>query len=695
MLVMKRLSLLLFALGVFATASSQTNNITESVQLMKNDTNKVNYLNDLAWDFRKTESIGAPYAMEAYRISDSIAYQKGLAISLSRLGTIQKWQGNYSKAIEYNLQSLKIEKERENVRSMTILSMELSKAYQKNYDYEIALYYGKEALLFCGKLSDKKLLASVYGILGSVYFDLNKYDKSIESHHESIKIREIHGSRSSLIRSYLNVSAVYNVLKKEDKALEYLRIGEQLSIQPKNEVLLSKIYTNMGVSYEAKQKLDSALYFYNKSLEIKKRLDLSNKELLFNNIAVIYQERKDYEVADKFYKRSLELAQENDNKEQLLVTYYNFGNLLKKEKKLNKAVQYFKESLELSKLLNKDITRLEILMSLAEGYEGLGQFQLASLFNERHIELRDSVDQRYRQAEIVLKKLTDEKKINEILKKDNELSVVKMSKQRTVLWSMGIGIVLLISLFVISFKLYRSKKAQQLAEKNQKIEIQKNVELLRTQELKSIKAMINGQEEERKRIAQDLHDRLGSMLSMVKLHYKSVEENLDKLKKENKEQYALANSLLDEACTAVREIAHEMVSGVLTKFGLVAALEDLVRIIQGTNKFQVELITHGLDDRLDNKTEMELYGIISELINNILTHADANDISIQLIKRVDLINLTVIDDGKGFVFNTDTLDSGLGLKSIQSRVDSLEGELKIDSSIGRGTTVTIDIPLKN
>lgn len=251
------------------------------------------------------------------------------------------------------------------------------------------------------------------------------------------------------------------------------------------------------------------------------------------------------------------------------------------------------------------------------------------------------------------------------------------------------GLLVIISiLFFVILKFRKEKREKEIV-------TQKNIELLKKQELKSIKAMIDGQEKERKRIAQDLHDRLGSMLSMVKLHYKSVEDSLDKLKQENKNQYEKASMLLDEACDAVREIAHEMISGVLTKFGLTAALEELKETIESSNTLEVELITYGLDDRLENKMEMEVYGIIQELIHNVIKHAKAKELSIQLLKKEEKLQVIVEDDGIGFdIFNTDQND-GMGLKSVYSRVDDLFGEIAIDSGKGKGTTITIQIPLEN
>ena len=225
------------------------------------------------------------------------------------------------------------------------------------------------------------------------------------------------------------------------------------------------------------------------------------------------------------------------------------------------------------------------------------------------------------------------------------------------------------------------------------IERQKVEELLKNQELKSINAMIEGQEGERQRIARDLHDRLGSILSMVKVHFKSVEDHIEELKTSNKSQYEKANQLLDDACDEVRKISHNIASGVLTKFGLVPALEDLKGTLEESKKVKVEFIAHGLYDRLDNDVEIAIYRIIQELVSNILKHAEAENITIQIINREKDLHISVEDDGKGFDASKKERE-GMGLKNVSTRVDSLDGELYIDSMIDKGTSVSISIPNK-
>jgi len=611
---------------------------SEELRKMKNDTNKVHSLNELAWEYRKNDSLARQYALHAKKISESLFFDSGLSTSLTRLGVLEKSKGNYEIAEKHYLESLTIEQKNKNIYGIVRAKIQLAKIYQKTRNYNKALSYSSEALIACSSIKNDKLLASIHGTIASIYLDVNSFARALEAYHESIKIREKINDEKNLGKLYLDVGVLYNRLRRKDKALFYLNKSKLIYEKLNNQRYLSKIFIGIGVSYAIDEKLDSAIVYYNRSLHIKNKLDLENKEIIFNNLGVIYEKKQLFKLAEENYSQSILLAIKANNELQLLDTYFNLGGLYRKQNLNNKALEYFEKSNELSKKYNKELIRLNILMGIAEAYEHLGNFKQASLYNEKHIVLRDVIDAKYKAAKIVEFKYQREK----------EIEKEKNLKKDIIQYAFIVGLTLLCVSMISIFYAYKLRKAKELAKKNQKLAVQKNVELLKKQELKSIKAMINGQESERKRIAQDLHDRLGSMLSMVKLNYKSVEDNLDKLKEENKKQYSQANALLDDACNAVREIAHNMVSGVLTKFGLVAALEDLKNTIEGTNTFQIELTTHGLDDRLENNLEMELYGIVQELIHNIIKHAKAKEVSVQLLKSINGINLIVIDDGIGF-----------------------------------------------
>ena len=244
----------------------------------------------------------------------------------------------------------------------------------------------------------------------------------------------------------------------------------------------------------------------------------------------------------------------------------------------------------------------------------------------------------------------------------------------------------LASLIIIISVLFLQQK--RLSQKKSLLQQSQIASLLSTQELKSINAMVEGQEDERKRIAEDLHDRVGSILSTVKLYFNSLNTKIDTFQGENNQQFEKANTLLDEAVDEIRRISHNLISSILMKFGLGPALKDLCETVEGAQQIKVDLQMHGIDQRLNNQLEISLYRIIQELISNILKHAKATEITISITHQNGNLNILVEDNGKGF--DTSVIPNGIGLKNIKSRILKLNGQINIDSVTDRGTIVNLN-----
>lgn len=212
----------------------------------------------------------------------------------------------------------------------------------------------------------------------------------------------------------------------------------------------------------------------------------------------------------------------------------------------------------------------------------------------------------------------------------------------------------------------------------------------------SLRMMNAAQEQEQQRIAKDLHDGLGPLLSVVKLHLMALQNSLPNPTQQQSEEIAASQQLLDTIVREVRSIAHNMMPGSLETLGLTAALDDLVRSVMHTNDIAITLRAYNLEDRLDASMEISLYRITQELITNTLKHAQASEMTIQLVRHHNSCVLMTEDNGCGFVTGGGDHANeqiGMGLSNIRSRVDALGGIVHIDSTLGRGTTVTIEIPL--
>jgi hypothetical protein len=273
----------------------------------------------------------------------------------------------------------------------------------------------------------------------------------------------------------------------------------------------------------------------------------------------------------------------------------------------------------------------------------------------------------------------DQQKI-ELLENDIKLK----SKTQLILWG-GLIAILIITGLIIIYISNRLKTKSQLAEKQAEINRQKIAELEKAQKLLSMKYMIEGQEKERERLALDLHDDLGSQLAAIKLHLENLDpKHANSLKK--------TCTQINNAYEDVRRISHNLMPMSLSKEGLPTALEDLGQNISSTKKLYIDIQTIGLEKRLDSTIEVMLFRIIQEAMKNILHHSEANNVILQLINDGSLLALTIEDDGKGFDIKKAEKAQGLGLKSIRTRVEFLNGKIDIKSKKSEGTSLYVEVP---
>lgn len=714
---------LFFSISVF----NQNTAIADSLLLVlqtqqQEDTIRVNTLNELAWEYRKINPKKAThFAINAKKISDSLPFLNGTLTSLNRLGVIAIYQKDYTKAENIYLKIFSKEKERKNDYGIGRAANQLGLIYTKKEELNKALDFTLKANKKFTLSKNKKSIAMSLNNIGNIYRQLGDSKLAMQYFLKSLDIKKELGNKNDLAAIYLNIGILHIDLEHFNKAITYLLQSKTIYKSLHDDYDLALVYNNLGTVYFNLHNYKTSLIFYNKSLQIKTKLNLNDKDpIIYNNLGIIYYKQGKHTLALKNYLKCLDI--ENNIKSQKYSdTYSNIGHLYYKNKEYHKAINYYKKALKFAKNSNRKLDIMNALNYISNCYSELKQYKKSVAYNNHYIQLRDSMELNYKETIILKANYEEKQKQIELLEKDKTITQTNLekkeaeNKQKNILiYTLLISIALISLLFFSIIRGNKQKQIAQIAEKNREIEKQKADELLKEQELKSINAiiekqkveellkkqelkslnaMMDGQEKERKRIATDLHDRLGSMLSVVKIHFKSVEENLDFLKIQNQNQYKKANKLLDEACEEVRKISQDIASGVLTKFGLTTALEDLRDTLEDSNQIEVEFVSHGLKNRLHLDLEIAIYRIIQELISNILKYANASEISIQLLKSKNGLNIMVEDNGIGFEINNIT--PGMGLKNIESRVDAFDGSLQIDSKLGAGTTITIDIPLKN
>ncbi|MFD0796019.1 sensor histidine kinase [Maribacter chungangensis] len=319
-------------------------------------------------------------------------------------------------------------------------------------------------------------------------------------------------------------------------------------------------------------------------------------------------------------------------------------------------------------------------------------FQKENKYDSAYHYLRKSVDIEY---QLGYKNNTLESSILTVQNQTDKLKLDKLEldakNKKITNWATALATLLIIGSAFAFLINSNTKRKQLLAEQGKTLQEQKVATLLKEQELTTIDAIIEGQEKERQRIANELHDDLGGSMATIKLYFNSLQE---KTTGDNEALFGKTNILLDEAYTKIRRIAHAKNSGVIAKQGLLKAVRQMGEKISAANSITITVKDFGLDNRLENSLELTLFRIIQELVTNVIKHAQATTLNIHLTNHGDTLNILIEDNGIGFdIHKNMALKKGMGLKSIDKRIAHLDGTLHIESDPGKGATVIIDIPL--
>lgn len=371
----------------------------------------------------------------------------------------------------------------------------------------------------------------------------------------------------------------------------------------------------------------------------------------------------------------------------------NSGNYHLEKKNLALAL-YF-----LSSAMARDDVRPEILRDasfyLAQYYRALNQMDKAFVYLHKYSRLNDSLLNERRQAIIhdllIRHRLHEqEAKISE-LKKNASIAEYHSRAQKILTYALLLGsIIILVSAYLtIRNYQHRLNTKQIIHKQREEINQSRITELENNLKIETMQSMILGQEAERERIAKDLHDSLGGLLSTVKLHFDAIQSQSPELKEMS--EYQKAYTLLDEACKEVRNISNNMQPGALLRMGVIPAINDLINRLQSDETPQIDFQHYGTNGQLDQTVVLNIYRIVQELLNNSLKHARADQILIQLIEKEDEIMVIVEDDGVGY--DHEAVKQGMGTENIASRVNFLKGDLSIHSVTGEGTSTMINIPL--
>ena len=587
----------------------------------------------------------------------------------------------------------------------------------KNADPKLSFELAQQAVKLIGT-SDKMKLAKAEFYMALYYNKSEKVDSVLYFTQKNIRYLTTQKDQSSLLVNFTNLEGGYYMhLSMQREALE--RFYASLKIADASNDALSKIKAlgNIGWAYMELNQSDTAIAHFKRTIAIMQSNNLNIFAAVYNNVASCYGDLGKYDSSKKYVLEGIAIARKNNdlvaeaNGLNILGNYFEAKNQYKNELEVlmhakaireklgdpffivsdmatiaglySKTGQYqmgiavAQQALDIATKNNITTKYPMIYQSLINNFEGIGDYKSAAKIYKQLNSIKDSI---YTSASPqalaeMQTKYETEKKERMIQEQQS-----KLARQKIIIGSVITLIILGLLLVFTQYRRYQWKQ-----EANMRSAVLKQQE-------ESAKAVIEAEEAERQRIAKDLHDGVGQMMSAAKMNLSAYESNVRFKNEDEKQNFQKIIALVDESCKEVRSVSHNMMPNALLKNSLSSAIREFIDKLDH-KQLQVHLYTGGLEQRLDANIETILYRVIQECVNNVIKHANANTLDISILKEPDEITATIEDNGQGFdTTDRATLD-GIGLKNIRTRIEYLKGTVDVDSSPGKGTLVALHIPL--
>jgi len=518
----------------------------------------------------------------------------------------------------------------------------------------------------------------------------NKHKEALDQLYQFLSETEIKEDTVSQIYCKSMIATVFRNMQQTDQALQW-------SLKAAN--------TGVDTLYEEK-KNDFGVYFliglmYN----WKAFADVVPKDITRDSV-----------ISVNYLDKGIAYSRQYENLSMLARNLCVKASGIEDPKKLSLELEYLNEGIKIYNLLGDTISIINSITALSDYYMNLGQPQkgieaclkaiemaksvyalpLPDLYSKlgecykaagdhvkyeetlnKIIELNDDAYKRNSENDLAYlnAKYEDQKKENIIINQKLDLN-----KKNNLIYG---ALVVLIVILILGYVFFQNRK------KNQQLKMQ---ELVFEQKKNTAAAVLQAGENERKRIAEDLHDSVAQKMVVAKLNLEALEEYLPELNGEQQRVFNNIFSLVDESCTEVRSLSHSMMPQAFFKSGLTDAIKDFIDKIDNKN-LQISFNAEGNLGDIDKDKEIMIYRIIQECIQNVLKHAKASKLDISIIAENNEIDVTIEDNGVGFNPKMIADNDSIGMKNIQSRIDFLNGKLDIDSQSGMGTIIAFYIPL--
>lgn len=633
--------------------SSNIDSLLHKLNDVSHDTERINLLLDIEYEYANTNIDSALYYLDQCRnLIDKSNNKTNEYKCYFEYVVLYHDKFDNEKAVEYCKKTIDIAKKNKNKQQVAKSYRAIFNLYHNLRKFDIAVKLGIYSTKLSESIGDTLNIAINYGNLCWLYIDLRQYKKAIYYGEKGIEIGKRYHDTKGLLISINNTALAYRNIDDNQMAKKLFEM--QLSIAYKENVPksvhkalnnLCMLYYDLGDAANLNKYADEYNAFVTKN-----NIVMNGKDKSYGYVINAYNHlyKKNFKLAEEEIIKGLQIAEADSISDPLLDLYQLYSSLKYAEHDFEKG-QYYRRK-----------------------YDSVDQ----SLFEEELSYLSMDLETKYETT----KKENEIKQQDLLLKKRNIINVVLICS--------------IIILMLLSFLLYRYfKQRNTILEKEKIIQQQKITDLEKEKKLDATEAILKGQEEERSRIAKDLHDGLGGLLSGVKYSLNNMKENVV-LSSENALSFERTIDMLDSGIQELRRVAHNMMPENLLKFGLDTAVKDYCNSITKTHALQINYSSFGMENfNAEINISVTVYRVIQELINNTMKHAKATESIVQIANDNNILHITVEDNGKGFDVKNMSQFKGAGWTNIQNRINYLKGKIEIESSEEQGTSIIIEIPL--
>ncbi len=551
-------------------------------------------------------------------------------------------------------------------------------------DFARSKQWADTAIKYFEKAKNPTWAGYVTRVMGVHYSMSNKTVESIHYYQRSTRYFVQANDSLMIAHNYTSLSLMYhNDLQDYNLGLRYALDALKIlnSLKNKNQQAIWIATNAAAISYDDSNQPDKALEYHFNNLNHAGD-DKDNLATTNNNIGNTYRKKKMFAKAETYFVKALEthVAQmgEYNNEYDLATVYNNLSGVNWDLGRPEKARMYRDSAVHYSILSGKTEKLMDTYYEAYQMSEKNKDFKDAVDYLKQYVAVKDSAMSSAR-AKIVYDlevQYESERKQQQIalLESESKVKDLELQRSRTLIFAIVGGFIFLGGLIYLFYK--RSRYKQRLLHIKEREESQR----LR------FAAVLEAEENERSRVAKDLHDGIGQLLSTAKLTLSAIDQPTAA---ETGKMLSNSMQILDEAAREVRTISHNLMPATLTQIGLGAALHDLFLKINESNLLRINLNVTGLEERLQPSTEIAVYRIVQEIINNMIRHSKADTITVKIVRSESSMFLSVSDNGVGFAKELIAKSTGLGWKNIFSRISMLNGKIDVETEAGSGTSISI------